>query len=235
MLKIRTWNPPKKGPTFSELRPFCLTSTTEASAFSLNIATASRAQLDSGEAASKTFQVLFEILQRVGEVGYDVSKAISAITDLVDRARTDKGVLSIPVRITNIVRGFGVEGDYGGVFGSVSSFAIEVGLVRGKRVYAEDLRLFKFDRTKVELATEQRRTRVASGVFPVLERALHAEHPEFIRGYNQEQIEPIRVALKWVKLVQDALAAFRAGNIKALEYEGRVLAKACGRHAQCSL
>ncbi|MBM86101.1 MAG: hypothetical protein CMM47_08770 [Rhodospirillaceae bacterium] len=206
-----------------ETKPFRLASMTEASAFSQGLADANHGALDLGEAVSKTLEELLGILHGVDRSRDRISQALSAVTDLIETARTDEDVLGFQVRITSIVRSFGVEGADGGTFGNVSSFAIEVGLIREKRINAEDLRLLNFDGNRVELTLEQRRTGVTSGVFHVLDRAPFTEHLEIVRRNKKHHIGAIRAALERLRLFQDALAAFRAGNTKSLEYMEHLL------------
>jgi len=208
---------PTQGVGVPESHAFRFASVTHASTFSVDLTATGKATSDVGEVLSGTFEELLGIFHGASKVGAQVEKALSSVADLIDRASEGADVVGVQVRVASVVRTFGAEGGNGATFGSVSSFAIEVGLVRGDRVNAEDVAVLGFEGEKCDLSVEQRRTGVANAIYRVQDNTLFGDELAAAEGQNKAQAEALQIAIERLRLVQDALAAFRKGDTRALE------------------
>jgi hypothetical protein len=167
------------------------------------------------DALSERFKELLEIFHGKGRAADAVETALSSASDLIGSAIEKGDVTGFELRVASIVRSFGGDGE--AAFGSVTGFAIEVGLVRGGRVNAEDVQLVGLAGEKLDLSAEQRRTGISDGVFAIRDKAPFEAELNGIRGQNKAQLEALRNALDRLTLVRDALNAYRKGDTRALE------------------
>jgi hypothetical protein len=201
----------------SQGQSFRLASRTEASVFAVDLRAGGRETEGIAEALSGTFEELLEIFHGAGKASEALETALSSVSDLIDAAGEDADVLGVQLRVASVVRSFGAENGEDAVFGSVSGFAIEVGLVRGERVGAEDTRLVGLAGDLIDLTVAQRRTGIVDGVYRIQDRAPFSDDLAAFQGRNKAQIEALRNALDRLALVQDALKSYRNGDTRALE------------------
>lgn len=201
----------------SEGQAFRLASRTEASVFAVDLRASGRETEGIGAALSGTFEELLEVFHGAGKASEALETALASVADLIDAAGEDTDVLGVQLRVASVVRSFGAENGEDAVFGSVTGFAIEVGLVRGERVNAEDTRLVGLAGDLIDLTVEQRRTGIVDGVYRIQDRAPFSDDLAAFQGQNKAQIEALRNALDRLALVQDALKSYRNGDTRALE------------------
>jgi hypothetical protein len=187
------------------------------SIFAVDLSTVGRNRTDIGDALSGSLKDLLEVFQGRGKAGEAVETALATAAELIGVAADDSAVSGFQLRVASVVRSFGAEGDGKAAYGSVTGFAIEIGLVRGGRVNAEDVRLLGFSGDDIGLSAEQRRTGIADGVYRVLDKAPAEVKSAIPRGQNKAQLEALKNALDRLALVQDALSAYRRGDARALE------------------
>ena len=203
--------------SFSQGQSFRLASRTEASVFAVDLRATGRETEGVGEALSGTFEELLEIFHGNGKASEALENALSSVSDLIDAAGEDADVLGVQLRVTSVVRSFGAENGEDAAFGSVTGFAIEVGLVRGDRVSAEDTRLVGLAGDLIDLNVAQRRTGIVDGVYQIQDKAPFSDELAAFQGQNRAQVEALRNALDRLALVQDALKSYRNGDTRALE------------------
>ncbi len=203
--------------SFSQGQSFRLASRTEASVFAVDLRATGRETEGVGEALSGTFEELLEIFHGNGKASEALENALSSVSDLIDAAGEDADVLGVQLRVTSVVRSFGAENGEDAAFGSVTGFAIEVGLVRGDRVSAEDTRLVGLAGDLIDLNVAQRRTGTVNGVYQIQDKVPFSDEVAAFQGQNRAQVEALRNALDRLTLVQDALKSYRNGDTRALE------------------
>lgn len=194
-----------------------LASRAEAPVFAVDPRASARETEAIGEALSSSLGELFEIFHGAGRASEALDNALSSVSDLIEAAAADPDVLGVQLRVASVVRSFGAENGEDAVFGGVTGFAIEVGLVRGDRVRAEDTRLVGLAGDALELTIGQRRTGIVDGVYQIQDKAPFNDELAAFRGQNKAQLEALRNALDRLALVQDALKAYRNGDTRALE------------------
>jgi len=160
---------------------------------------------------------LLEIFHGNGKASEALENALSSVSDLIHAAGEDADVLGVQLRVTSVVRSFGAENGEDAAFGSVTGFAIEVGLVRGDRVSAEDTRLVGLAGDLIDLNVAQRRTGIVNGVYQIQDKVPFSDEVAAFQGQNRAQVEALRNALDRLTLVQDALKSYRNGDTRALE------------------
>jgi hypothetical protein len=196
---------------------FRLASRTETSLFAVDLTAIGDGRKDVAGALSGSLEELLEIFHGRGKAGEALETALSSVSDLVDAAAGDSDVVGIQIRLASVVRSFGAENGDEASYGSVTGFAIEVGLIRAGRVSAEDVELVGLAGEHLELNVEQRRTGVVDGVYRIQDKAPFGEALAKVRGENKAQVEALQNALDRLRLVQDALSDYRNGDTRALE------------------
>lgn len=199
------------------IQSFRLASHTEAAIFALDLTAVGNGREDVNDALAGTFKELLEIFHGRGKAGEALETALSSVSGLIDAAAEGADVTGVQLRLTSVVRSFGAEDGDEAAYGSVTGFAIEVGLVRGSRVNAEDAQLVGLGGERVDLSVEQRRTGIVDGLYRIQDEAPFGEEVARLRGENKAQVEALRNALDRLRLVQDALSAYRNGDTRALE------------------
>jgi hypothetical protein len=192
-------------------------SRTEAAAFSVDLTAVGDGRKDTSDALAGTFEDLLEIFNGKGRAQEALESALSSVSDLIDTAAGDTDVVGVQLRVVSVVRSFGTENGDDAAYGSVTGFAIEVGLVRDGNVSAEDVQLVGLSGEPIDLSGEQRRTGVVDGLYQVQDKAPFADELATLRGENKAQVEALKNALDRLRLVQDALGAYRKGDTRALE------------------
>jgi len=201
----------------SQGQSFRLASRTEAPVFVVDLRSSGRETEAVGEALSSTLEELLEIFHGAAKASEALENALSSVSDLIDAAAADADVLGLQLRVASVVRSFGAENGEDAVFGGVTGFAIEVGLVRGERVSAEDTRLVGLAGDPLDLTVGQRRIGIVDGVYQIQDKASFSDELAAFQGQNKAQLEALRNALDRLALVQDALKAYRNGDTRALE------------------
>ena len=199
------------------IQSFRLASRTETSLFAVDLTAIGDGRKDVAGALSGFLEELLEIFHGPGKAGAALETALSSVSDLVDAAAGDSDVVGIGIRLASVVRSFGAENGDEAAYGSVTGFAIEIGLIRKGRVSAEDVELVGLAGEHLELNVEQRRTGVVDGVYRIRDEAPFGEALAKMRGENKAQVEALQNALDRLRLVQDALSDYRNGDTRALE------------------
>ena len=175
---------------------------------------------DSDRTASGLRKLLGDELERLfGALGRKtnpddaVTRALDTLKDLLGKAADNASVSGFQIRISTVsqqLRTTDVRGADGGgtVFSSISQLSIEVGLVRDGKVAAGDVELLSFEGKALSLTDDQKQTGIVNGQFVLDDPGT---------SVNTAQKMAADQALERLKLVGDALAAFRRGDLGPLQ------------------
>ncbi|UUX48522.1 hypothetical protein NUH88_14005 [Nisaea acidiphila] len=180
------------------------------SGFSAEISSVARTSGGLQEIFGGELEKIFGALNKRGDADAFLEEAFGSLKDLTQKALDDPSVTGVQIRIASVSQQFRSPDGERAVFSSVSQLSIEVGLVRDGKVAAEDVELLSFEGKKLSLTDEQKQTGIVSGLFTRDDES--AENPP-----NKAQATAIEQALERLKLVNDALAAFRRGDIRPLQ------------------
>ena len=151
---------------------------------------------------------LFGALDRKNDPDSAVSRALGSLKDLLGKAADDSSVSGFQIRISSVSEQLRTEDGDRNVFSSISQLSIEVGLVRNGKVAAQDVELLSFEGKALSLTDEQKQTGIVNGQFVRDDPAASASK---VQKMAADQ------ALERLKLVNDALAAFRRGDFGPLQ------------------
>lgn len=158
----------------------------------------------------RQFQDIFGAFHGKGEVGAFIESALDGISDLIDEALESDDAFSFQFRIAGVQQVVGAADGSGAAVGSFNQLAVEIGLVKGDRVSAEDVRLVDLEGKRLELSLEERRVGVVSGLFVRGDK-------DGVPPLDKVRSDEVKAALERLRLVQDALKAFRKGDDSALK------------------
>ena len=175
--------------------------------------TANRDQIEAQ--VSTQLKTVLEIFHGKGKADDELAAALASTRQLLDAAAATDTPFSVQIRVAGLFRSFGETGPDGfEAAGSITQLGLEVGVARDGKVAAEDVRLLEVSGKPVDLDAAQRRTGVATGLY-----ARQEESARPATG-NESRLEAVRAALDRIRLVQDALVAYRRGdNSKLREVE----------------
>lgn len=176
--------------------------------FSASISDSDRTTTGLQELLGGELEKLFGALDRKNDPDGAVSRALDSLKDLLGKAGEDSSVSGFQIRISSVSQQLRTDDGGGDVFSSVSQLSIEVGLVRDGKVAAEDLELLSFEGKKLPLTDAQKQTGIVTGRFVLDDPAASP---------NKSQETAADQALERLKLVSDALAAFRRGDLGPLQ------------------
>lgn len=151
---------------------------------------------------------LFGALDRKNDPDGSVSRALDSLKDLLGKAADDSSVTGFQIRISSVSQQLRTDEGAGDVFSSISQLSIEVGLVRDGKVAAEDVELLSFEGKALPLTEAQKQTGIVNGRFIL-------DDPAAVS--NKAQATAADQALERLKMVSDALAAFRRGDLGPLQ------------------
>ncbi|MEO9904603.1 hypothetical protein [Nisaea sp.] len=176
--------------------------------FSASISEGDRTTTGLQELLGGELEKLFGALDRKNDPDASVSRALDSLKDLLGKAGEDPSVSGFQIRISSVSQQLRTDEGGGDVFSSVSQLSIEVGLVRDGKVTAEDVELLSFEGKTLSLTDEQKQTGIVTGRFVLDDPAASP---------NKAQETAADQALERLKLVSDALAAFRRGDLGPLQ------------------
>ncbi|WP_420402259.1 hypothetical protein [Nisaea sp.] len=179
-------------------------------AFSASITSESRTQGALEDLLGSELGTVFGALNKQGDSEAFLEEAFDSLKDLTQKALEDPGVSGIQIRISSVSQQFRSNDREGAVSSSVSQLSIEVGLVRDGKVSAGDVELLSFAGKRLPLTDAQKQTGVVSGLFSIDEPTAQDEP-------NKAQATAVEKALERLRLVNDALAAFRRGDLRPLQ------------------
>lgn len=189
-----------------------------ANLFSASISDSDRTASGLRKLLGDELERLFGALDRKTNPDDAVTRALDTLKDLLGKAADNASVSGFQIRISTVsqqlrttdVRGADVRGADGGgtVFSSISQLSIEVGLVRDGKVAAGDVELLSFEGKALSLTDDQKQTGIVNGQFVLDDPGT---------SVNTAQKMAADQALERLKLVGDALAAFRRGDLGPLQ------------------
>ncbi|WP_193187690.1 hypothetical protein [Nisaea sediminum] len=179
-------------------------------AFSASVTSETRTQSGLENLFGSELETIFGALNKRGDSEAFLKEALDSLKDLTQKALEDPSVSGIQIRISSVSQQFRSADGEGGVFSSISQLSIEVGLVRDGKVAAADTELLSFEGKKLALTEAQKQTGIVSGLFTI-------DDKEAETAPNKAQAAAIEKALERLRLVNDALAAFRKGDLRPLQ------------------
>ncbi|WP_323798291.1 hypothetical protein [Nisaea sp.] len=197
-----------KSSASSSSSPTYRTAETGNNLFSASISDGDRTTAGLQELLGGELEKLFGALDRKNDPDGSVSRALDSLKDLLGKAGEDPSVSGFQIRISSVSQQLRTDDGGGDVFSSISQLSIEVGLVRDGKIAAEDVALLSFEGKKLPLTDAQKQTGIVTGRF-VLDDPATAS--------NSTQATAADQALERLKLVSDALAAFRRGDLGPLQ------------------
>lgn len=180
------------------------------SAFSASITAGARTASGLRELLGGELETIFAALNKGVAPGGFVADALDSLKDLTEKALEDPNVTGLQIRISSVNQQFRAADGEGAVLSSISQLSIEVGLVREEKVAAADVELLSFEGKKLSLTETQKQTGIVSGLFTLDDES--AQGPA-----NEAQATAVEQALERLRLVNDALAAFRRGDLRPLQ------------------
>ncbi|WP_156901394.1 hypothetical protein [Nisaea denitrificans] len=196
-----------KSSASSSSSPTYRTAETGNNLFSASISDGDRTTAGLQELLGGELEKLFGALDRKNDPDGSVSRALDSLKDLLGKAGEDSSVSGFQIRISSVSQQLRTDDGGGDVFSSVSQLSIEVGLVRDGKVAAEDVELLSFEGKKLPLTDTQKQTGIITGRFVLDDPATSSKAQETAADQ----------ALERLKLVSDALAAFRRGDLGPLQ------------------
>lgn len=178
-----------------------------ANLFSASISEGDRTTAGLQDLLGGELEKLFGALDRKNDPDGSVSRALDSLKDLLAKADEDSSVTGFQIRISSVSQDLRTDDGAGSVFSSISQLSIEVGLVRDGKVAAEDVELLSFEGKALPLTDEQKQTGIVTGRFVLDDPAA----TKTVQNTAADQ------ALERLKLVSDALAAFRQGDLTPLQ------------------
>jgi len=179
-------------------------------AFSAPVTSETRTQGALEELLGSELGTIFGALSKRGDSEAFLKEALDSLKDLTQKALEDPSVSGIQIRISSVSQQFRAADGEGAVYSSISQLSIEVGLVRDGKVAAGDVELLSFEGKKLALTEAQKQTGVVSGLFRIDDAG--EDGPP-----NSAQATALEKALERLRLVNDALAAFRRGDLRPLQ------------------
>lgn len=184
--------------------------TASPAAFSASVTAEARTQGGLEKLLGSELETIFGALNKRGDAEAFLKEAFGSLKDLTQKTLDDPSVSGIQIRISSVSQQFRSADGEGAVFSSVAQLSIEVGLVRDGKVSAGDVELLSFEGKKLPLTEAQKQTGIVSGLFTI-------EDKDAQGGSNKVQATAVEKALERLRLVNDALAAFRKGDLRPLQ------------------
>lgn len=148
---------------------------------------------------------LFKVFYKSGGLEEAVDRALDGLSSVVDKA-AENGGDALQIGLASVERFFG-----GG--SGIRQFAVEVGIVQDGEVKAADLGIVDLSGEKIDLSTDQRQRGIANSVFQLGEQP----QDDTASAASKARQEALTGALDRLNQVQDALAAYRAGDSSGIQ------------------
>lgn len=157
-------------------------------------------------------RTVFEATQRPDEAEAAAERALAAAAEALDRAAQSDGAF-VQLRVVGVDVAFAEAGaGDDAAYASYRRLGVEIGIARDGEVRAEDTAVVGLDGRSFALTRAQTRTGLASGQYRVLETG--GSGPT---GAARERLEAAQAGLARVKAMQDALSAYRSGDVDPLK------------------
>lgn len=150
-----------------------------------------------------------EAVQKPEAAAEATDRALQATAEALARGRDSDGV-AVQIRIVGVDVAFAEQGSGDSAYASYRRLGIEIGVARGGVVRAEDTTVVGFDGRSFGLSVAQTRTGLSSGQYQLVDAGPAPS------GAARERLEAAQSGLARVKAMQDALKAYRGGDIEPL-------------------
>ena len=138
-------------------------------------------------------------------------RALASIEDSVSAAEQGGEPFFVQFRVTSIEVTLAEEGDQGGGFASIRQLGLEIGVARGGKVEAADTRVLDLAGQSVGLTADQIRAGLGKPNFERRDTGTQSSERA------AKRLEAAQASLDRVTQVQDALKAYRGGDIGPLQ------------------
>lgn len=158
-------------------------------------------------------KTVFSAVQRPDEAKAAAERALLAAEEAIEAAEAGGEDYFVQLRVVGVEVAYAdnaADGD--NAYASYRRLGLEIGVARGGTVRADDATVVSLDGSAIELSAAQVRTGLASGVYRRTETA-----PTAGSGKADSRLADARAGLARVKAIQDALKAYRSGDIDPLK------------------
>lgn len=157
-------------------------------------------------------RTVFEAVQKPDEAAAAAERALQAAAAALDRAAGDERFL-VQIRVVGLDVAYAEEGAGDeAAYASHRRLGIEIGVARGGTVRAEDTAVVGLDGRSFGLTGGEIRTGLSSGHYRRVETGGAS-----LSTAARERLEAAQSGLARVKAMQDALSAYRSGDVDPLK------------------
>jgi ribosomal protein S11 len=157
-------------------------------------------------------RTVFAAVQKPDEAAEAAERALQAAAEALDGASASEGFL-VQIRIVGVDVAFSDQGAGDeAAYASYRRLGVEIGVARDGAVRAEDTSVVGLDGRSFGLTAEQTRTGLSSGHYRLVETGGSS-----LSTAARERLEAAQTGLARVKAAQDALKAYRSGDIDPLK------------------
>lgn len=158
-------------------------------------------------------RAVFEAVQRPDEAAAAAERAVEAARQSLTEAAAGTEGFFAQIRIVGVETAYTDDGKAGGdSYASYRRLGVEIGIARGGAVRAEDTSVVGLDGRSFGLTAQQTRSGLSSGTYRVAEPSQPAPS-----GQASERLAAAQSGLARVKAIQDALKAYRSGDLDPLK------------------
>lgn len=156
-------------------------------------------------------EAVFGAIQSGGALTASVGRALEAIREPLDAAKASGEAFFLQIRAVSVEVSFAENTETGGAFASYRQIGIEISIARAREVDAGDVRILSLEGRSLSLTFEETRAGFTSGRYRTL---VTGGQPRDQAA--RDRLEAAQTGLARVKAVQDALNAYRKGDIDPL-------------------
>ena len=168
----------------------------------------------------RQIEAFFTVVQSDDTLAASVDRALDAIQAPLEAAKTSGDAFFVQVRAISIDVSYAENGANDDAFAAYRQIGIEISVARDQRAAARDTRILNLEGRSLSLTLEETRAGFASGRYRTLVAGGSA-----LDSTARERLEAAQTGLARVKAVQDALKAYRSGDLdplKELLVDGRL-------------
>lgn len=156
-------------------------------------------------------EAVFGAVQSGDALTDSVARALEAIREPLDAVKTSGEAFFVQIRAVSAEVSFAENAETSGAFASYRQIGIEIGVARAQVVNAGDVRVLDLEGRSLSLTLEETQAGFTSGRY----RTLVTGGQELDQA-ARDRLEAAQTGLARVKAVQDALNAYRKGDIDPL-------------------
>lgn len=155
-------------------------------------------------------RTVFAAVQKSDAAALATERALAATEDTLDAAAASGEPYFVQLRIVGVEVSY-AEGDGGSAYASYRRLGLEIGVARGGSVRAGETAVVGLDGTPLDLTGAQLQSGLASGTYRRTESA-----PAAASERAGDRLAAARAGLERVRATQNALKAYRGGDLEPL-------------------